>query len=511
MRTLLHILLLFLSLCISPVTSRRPEPRIVGGTNARQNEFPYFVQMGMCGGALIAPGIVLSAAHCNTIFEIGVYVTINPHGVKDLSSRRVKIVERIFHPWYWEEWASYDFILVRLEEPVFPSPKLVLNQDRSFPPDNTTLTAMGFGSLKSGSNRFPEILQKVDLESVNLEDCNKTLEGNLLDDSFLCAGTVEGGKDSCQGDSGGPLVAIQGNKHILAGLVSWGEGCGDAGMPGAYARVSSAMDWIKKVVCDCWSVEGASFCSESIAEKRSSLNNTAGTNNETKDEEEEEWSFDCPLRIDPNCQDTPGYVDYVGDVCSWHEEVENPGCVDFGESPGGMGFEDTNALSECCWCGGGSIQPSTPPPMDFVKDPECVDLEGWTDQHRDDCSWYETHTEAGSCSGWGTIRGGYGFRDVTPDLACCHCGGGNFPTPAPSPMPSMVPSQSFAPSTPLPTENPTENPTTTPPDDSQAPELDDPNSANTNSTGDSSAAATNCWNMGNMLVVSLGMLLLVHV
>ncbi|CAJ1959657.1 unnamed protein product [Cylindrotheca closterium] len=552
-------------LLISNVDARRnqrqQQPRIVGGTNAKPDEFPYFVQMGKCGGVLIAPGIVLSAAHCMEIFRIGVYVTLNPHGVKDLSSKRLKIVDRYFHPWYWDEWASYDFILLRLEEPLYYNDDSLflstettttttttttitknsntntdidfsVNLDDAFPPDNVTLTTIGFGTLKSGSNRFPDILQKVDLTSMNLDDCNATLEGELLDDSFLCAGTYEGGRDSCQGDSGGPLLYVRGNVHILVALVSWGEGCGDAGIPGAYARVSKAMPWIEKVVCDCWNVQGAPFCSQSIvaADQRQSLNNNSNNSNSNNSNSNssnnkknetttlppkeggggEAEEFECPLYIDPNCQDTPGYVDYVGDVCAWHEVEENPGCIWYGESPGGPGFEDSNAQGECCWCGGGSIIVDKPksPPIKFERHPECIDLKDWNDLYGDDCAWFEANTDEGTCSGWGTIRGGAGMRDITPDEACCHCGGGIFPTPAPtSPAPTIyvAPTESIAPTqTPVPSlevvyvENPTQQPTTAtspPAKDSQAPELKD------DGLSDSSSATSSSMRRRRMMMV----------
>ena len=73
-------------------------------------------------------------------------------------------------------------------------------------------------------------------------------------------GLPEGGKDSCQGDSGGPIVKIDENgDHIQCGVVSWGYGCADMAYPGVYARVSSAIPWIKSVACDEWGVS-ASFC-----------------------------------------------------------------------------------------------------------------------------------------------------------------------------------------------------------------------------------------------------------
>jgi trypsin len=59
---------------------------------------------------------------------------------------------------------------------------------------------------------------------------------------MFCAGVNGGGKDACQGDSGGPLVI----DNVLAGIVSWGYGCGDESYPGVYSNVSVLSEFIKK-------------------------------------------------------------------------------------------------------------------------------------------------------------------------------------------------------------------------------------------------------------------------
>ena len=72
---------------------------------------------------------------------------------------------------------------------------------------------------------------------------------HIPEDTFLCAGFEEGGRDACSGDSGGPLVVYRADLRAeLVGVVSWGLGCGEARRPGVYTRVSSFLPWIEGVV-----------------------------------------------------------------------------------------------------------------------------------------------------------------------------------------------------------------------------------------------------------------------
>ncbi|KAJ0393985.1 hypothetical protein P43SY_007500 [Pythium insidiosum] len=100
-------------------------------------------------------------------------------------------------------------------------------------------TTAGWGTTSSGGSQS-NVLLAVNVPVVDQATCAKVLE---VDGTMLCAGG-RANQDSCQGDSGGPLTAQVSGREALIGVVSWGNGCGLAGYPGVYARVSTAKGWI---------------------------------------------------------------------------------------------------------------------------------------------------------------------------------------------------------------------------------------------------------------------------
>nr|XP_020443575.1 plasma kallikrein-like isoform X2 [Monopterus albus] len=89
---------------------------------------------------------------------------------------------------------------------------------------------------------------EVEVPVVGNRQCNCNYGVGHITDNMMCAGLSAGGKDSCQGDSGGPLVSKQSSRWILAGVVSWGEGCAQPNLPGVYTRVSQYENWITSQV-----------------------------------------------------------------------------------------------------------------------------------------------------------------------------------------------------------------------------------------------------------------------
>ena len=112
----------------------------------------------------------------------------------------------------------------------------------------------GWGKDAFGDfGKYQNILKEVDVPVMSNQICEHQMRRTRLGPSFnlhpgfICAGG-EDGKDACKGDGGGPMVCERHGKMQLAGVVSWGIGCGQAGVPGAYARVSYYLDWIRQII-----------------------------------------------------------------------------------------------------------------------------------------------------------------------------------------------------------------------------------------------------------------------
>ena len=89
-------------------------------------------------------------------------------------------------------------------------------------------------------------LQYVRVPAITNAQCNSAYGAGSITSTMVCAGYPGvGGKDACQGDSGGPFVCNDNGNAIIAGVVSWGNGCALADFPGVYARVTSALSWIQ--------------------------------------------------------------------------------------------------------------------------------------------------------------------------------------------------------------------------------------------------------------------------
>jgi secreted trypsin-like serine protease len=225
----------------SAAVGHRPE--ILGGTAAPEGAYPWVVRLSMgCGGSLIAPQVVLTAAHCvkRTGTETGIVVTA---GSVDLKSKRAVKVRSTYvrrAPGFRDALAGDDWALIRIERPL-DLPLLSMTADGTY--DRGTFTVLGWGSIRENGGQQRR-LRAAKVDYVADKTCAqryRKLGDPVNTEEMICAGDLRhGGVDSCQGDSGGPLVRRdEAGAWLQIGIVSWGNGCGRRGYPGVYTRVST--------------------------------------------------------------------------------------------------------------------------------------------------------------------------------------------------------------------------------------------------------------------------------
>nr|ACT21116.1 female reproductive tract protease GLEANR_897 [Drosophila mojavensis] len=233
----------------------RIDGRIVGGQPINITDAPYQISLQLvlplslihdCGGSLISKEWILTAAHCTYGRKTNQLRVRLGSSESKRNGQLLDIKKIVNHKKYNYVTTDYDFSLLQLQEPIeFDATKQAVKlpkQGQEFK-DGEMCYVSGWGKTLN-PEESDEWLRQVKVPLVNQEECRKqNLLINIVTDSMICAGYMQGGKDACQGDSGGPLVNGNG---VLVGVVSWGKGCALPNHPGVYGRVSYVREWIRK-------------------------------------------------------------------------------------------------------------------------------------------------------------------------------------------------------------------------------------------------------------------------
>ncbi|XP_072523617.1 plasminogen activator, urokinase b [Salminus brasiliensis] len=248
-----------------------PRLKIVGGSLSAVEVHPWMAavfwrlqnqqRVFRCGGSLIAPCWILTAAHC---FPDGAHtntrrllVVLGKNALNETDQRReqeFRVTELYTHEDFDDTDDNFnnDIALLKISGPngvcavesnsvrtvCVPPPDTVF-------PDGTSCEIAGYGKEQQGLWYNSQYLRQGNVNLLPQEVCSsKSYYGNRITGNMLCAAAPDWNVDTCKGDSGGPLVCSVHDAVYVYGVVSWGEGCSRKFRPGVYTRVTNYNHWI---------------------------------------------------------------------------------------------------------------------------------------------------------------------------------------------------------------------------------------------------------------------------
>jgi secreted trypsin-like serine protease len=259
-RTLRVLPVLLAGLCLVPAATAnaRATPRVVGGQDGDIARTPWMAALlergepaadaQFCGGAVVAPQAIVTAAHCVSDASANdLDVLTGQTELDGTGGQRIQVAAIRVHPGYSSRTSHDDIAVLLLKTPTTATPLAVAGRgDAALADAGREVLIEGWGATGNGGGGSNTLLEGTQVVRANPRCERSWVELFDARTQFCAVGADAGIPDTCPGDSGGPLVATGGDGvPRLVGVVSFGGNeCGVSEPPGVYTRVSAFAGWV---------------------------------------------------------------------------------------------------------------------------------------------------------------------------------------------------------------------------------------------------------------------------